>query len=493
MIHPDTADSAHARLSPGSATWLLAGALLLVAGSAHGQDIDPQRRDMARPLIENVITETRDEATEPAVSRKAEREAEDQEAVPTAETEPTPEPDSPPEESGPRQPRVERGGSLIGSGPSSIPPPAFSSTDDQASIVSTDRTPSNAVGDFEPGELVLISEDMPDAVAMARELAGYRLRIKSRQTLEQLGLVISVFRLPTGADTLALLTEIRQQTPNIRLDVNQRYRLMAGPRQRYGQEMIGLSMDSTSCLGNVRVGLLDTAVNPGHPALAGRSIDMAQFAGPTPAPTDHGTAIASLWVGDPDQGFTPLMQEASISVAAVFRQRGNDTDTTTDILARGMDWLLGQGVEAINLSLGGRENRILDLVLQRLLAQEILLVAAAGSLGPEGPAVYPAAHPGVIAVTAVDANKRHYERANLGDYLDFAAPGVHVWAATENGTAYHSGTSYAVPFVLAALMAEKRLYNDWLQNSFESALDLGPLGKDPIYGWGLVRWPAGCG
>jgi len=269
---------------------------------------------------------------------------------------------------------------------------------------------------------------------------------------------------------------------------------MFGSRQRYGQEMIDLPMNlkSTACLDNVRVGLLDSAVNLGHPALAGRSITQAQFARLTPSPSDHGTAIASLWVGDPDQGFTPLMREAALSVAAVFRQRGNDIDTTTDNLATGLDWLLGQEVDAINLSLGGRENRILGLVLQRLLEKEILLVAAAGNFGPESPPVYPAAHPGVIAVTAVDADRRRYEQANRGDYIDFAAPGVQVWAASAEGTRYHSGTSYAAPFALASLLAGKRLSSRWQQQAQHSTIDLGAPGKDDYFGWGLIQWPDGC-
>ncbi|MDR9439014.1 MAG: S8 family serine peptidase [Halomonas sp.] len=443
-------------------------------------------------MLEEIITETPEKAPEKAADRQTDQKPARPDTAPEAKTQPPAEPDAPPQESGPVHPRVERGGSLMGRGPSSLSPPDWSSADDETSMASADQDPPSETEDFEPGELVLISNDMPGAVAMARELAAYRLRIKSRQALKRLGLVVSVFRLPPDAGTLALLAKIRRQSPNMNLDVNQRYRLMGGPRQRYGQDMIGLSTGNTSCLDNARVGLIDTAVSLVHPALAGRSIDLAEFAGPTPAPTDHGTAIASLWVGDPDQGFTPLMREAALSVAAVFRQRGNTIDTTTDTLALGLDWLLGQEVEAINLSLGGRKNRVLDLLLQQLLAKEILLVAAAGNLGSEGPAVYPAAHPGVIAVTAVDANQRRYQRANRGEHLDFAAPGVHVWAASADGTYYHSGTSYAAPFVLATLLAEKHLSSRWQQQAQLGAIDLGIPGKDDNFGWGLIQWPDAC-
>jgi len=509
VIRPDRSGSSRHGQRPGHAGglmagMLLAGSLMAMAGIANGQDREPQRRDTARPLIEEVVTETREEATQQATDGRAvpatvrpETERSDTQRPTTEPVTETPAPlpatDTRQQESGPDRPRVERGGSLMGRGPASLPPSAGSDAEAPSAIPSVARDTASRTGDFEPGELVLVSDDMPAAQAVARDLAAYRLRIKSRRALPRLGLVISVFRLPNDADTLALLAEIRRQAPDLSLDVNQRYQLMAGARQRYGQAMIGLPEGDATCLNNVRVGLLDTTVNLAHPALAGQAIDLMQFADSAPAPGDHGTAIASLWVGAADQGFTPLMSQAALSVAAVFRQRGNVNDTTTDILAGGLDWLLGQEVDAINLSLGGRENRILDRVLQQLLAEDILLVAAAGNLGPEGPAVYPAAHPGVVAVTAVDANQRPYERANRGDYLDFAAPGVQVWAASENGTAYHTGTSFAAPFVLAALMGERRLGRNGLQSARESALDLGPPGKDTTYGWGLVRWPAGCG
>jgi subtilisin family serine protease len=68
-----------------------------------------------------------------------------------------------------------------------------------------------------------------------------------------------------------------------------------------------------------------------------------------------------------------------------------------------------------------------------------------GNGGKEAPA-YPAAHPDVIAVTAIDADARIYKKANRGEYIDLAAPGVDVWAAKAGGGgSYRSGTSFAVP------------------------------------------------
>ncbi|MGM0982758.1 MAG: S8 family serine peptidase [Pseudomonadota bacterium] len=377
-------------------------------------------------------------------------------------------------------------GSLMGQGPSSLPLPGYRTP--------ADPTPSRAAVDqeYEPEELLLVSSSMSEAIQAARDLGALRFRIKHRQALEHLDMVLSVFRLPADSDARRQLQIATQRLPRLQLELNHRYGLLAS-RQQMAQGMIQFSHAETGCLSDAHVGLLDTAVNLQHPALIDRDIELLQLAPSPPASRSHGTAIASLWVGNHEMGFLPMMPRARVSVAAVFRQGDARPDTTTDILLAGLDWLLGQGVEAINLGLGGPYNRLLDLALDRLLARDVLLVASAGNQGPGASPTYPAAQPGVFAATAVDASRQLYRQANRGPYIDFAAPGVQVWAASETGTAYHTGTSFAAPFVLAVLLAEKRLGQDWGQNARESALDLGPKGKDDSYGWGLVRWPTACG
>jgi hypothetical protein len=54
-----------------------------------------------------------------------------------------------------------------------------------------------------------------------------------------------------------------------------------------------------------------------------------------------------------------------------------------------------------------------------------------------------------------------------------------------------SGTSYAVPFVTAAF-ARAMTGSDRdaaLLNLARAAVDLGAPGRDPVFGWGLVRAP----
>jgi subtilisin family serine protease len=91
---------------------------------------------------------------------------------------------------------------------------------------------------------------------------------------------------------------------------------------------------------------------------------------------------------------------------------------------------------------------------------------------------------------------RSYRYANRGDHIDIAAPGVDIWTAFPGGrAAYHSGTSFAVPYVTAVLATTyKGLAVKNKAEFFKRATvqDLGEPGRDPMYGRGLLIAPASC-
>ena len=96
-------------------------------------------------------------------------------------------------------------------------------------------------------------------------------------------------------------------------------------------------------------------------------------------------------------------------------------------------------------------------------------------------------------MTAIDRRDQAYRRANRGDYIAFAALGVDLVSATGSfGGQPVSGTSFAAPTVAAALL--RRLVDGHeasavaaLDSLRGSARDLGPAGRDPIYGWGAIE------
>jgi subtilisin family serine protease len=156
-----------------------------------------------------------------------------------------------------------------------------------------------------------------------------------------------------------------------------------------------------------------------------------------------------------------------------------------------------QEVEVVNLSMAGPDNGVVRLATERALQQGLILVAAAGNGASATEPAYPAAYSAVIAVTAVSADGNVYAYANRGPYIDFAAPGVRLWTAVPNGGRFQSGTSFAAPYVtsMAALaLAGSAEHNVEAVHSRlrQDALDLGPPGRDDVFGWGLVRMQPVC-
>jgi hypothetical protein len=241
----------------------------------------------------------------------------------------------------------------------------------------------------------------------------------------------------------------------------------------------------------LRIGMIDSLVDASHPALDGAHIQSRSFA-PEGArlPSFHGTAIASIIAGN-GAGYRGIAPRSEMYAAAVFEQderRGEIASTVS--LVRALDWLLSSGVDVINISLAGPPNRLLEAALERASERDVLILAAAGNGGPVAEPMYPAAYKSVVAVTAVDARGQVFRLANRGDYLDLAAPGVGMLhARSGGGYASSSGTSFAVPFAATAVARLRQLQPaaNALELLFRSAQDLGPPGRDNIYGYGLLR------
>jgi subtilisin family serine protease len=167
------------------------------------------------------------------------------------------------------------------------------------------------------------------------------------------------------------------------------------------------------------------------------------------------------------------------------------TGGSTDRVVLAFATLTRAGVAVINVSLVGPRNNALARVVSAVQARGVLVVAAVGNDGPAAPPLYPAALPGVIAVTGVDAHDRVLPEAGRGHHVVFAAPGADLRAADlQHGYVLVRGTSYAAPIVaglLGGLLGpEPGGGPRALQALQVTARDLGSRGRDEVYGYGLV-------
>lgn len=348
------------------------------------------------------------------------------------------------------------------------------------------------------GRVEYVAVGPPAAVGQAAAaLQGAGASLLRDRPLSALGRRALVLVLPPGLSLAGARDLLAQAAPGVALDIHARYRFAEGAAPRlYAPDLVALPQGCRPA-GRITVGIIDGPVAANHPAFAGVALrrDSVLLPGEVPPAADHGTAVAALVGGaeaaGPYAGFAAGVGLHAVSAFTVVQGReGADVDR----IGAGLDLLLGRGVRVVNLSFAGPANTALADLLAAASGRGAVLVAASGNAGGEA-RLLPAAAPGVIAVTAVDARGRSWRKATGGGHLDFAAPGVEVFAAQAGGGAYVSGTSYAAPIVTAfaaRLMARGAGSAGAVRESLAAgALDLGATGHDSRFGWGLARAP-GC-
>jgi Subtilase family len=358
---------------------------------------------------------------------------------------------------------------------------------------------------YEIGQLILSWPRQIDAIASpAIDATGGILIMRS--SLENLGMTIAVVNYPNDAQAKAAMTSLRAINSMMVADRHAiAYPLqvpVASPAKHYAHDLLKASSQAGAKLPiAIVIGIVDTDVsNSASLALASFKSKRVFPESDKPALADHGNGVAAVLAAT-GNGFEGLAQGAHLRSASVMRELAPGINASnTALIALGLDWLAGEKVSVMNLSIGAAHDAVLAGVIAKVQALGIVVVAAAGNGGPEAPPTFPAAYPGVIAATAVDANKRTYRRANRGAYVGIAAPGVDVWlpvAEKGNKGKYMSGTSFAAPFVAAAVaqaMAQQTLQqnqpsnaasNAYLQNLCGKASNLGAPGNE--HGCGLLQ------
>lgn len=267
------------------------------------------------------------------------------------------------------------------------------------------------------------------------------------------------------------------------------------------RQMIAWPASHSGCGPMPLIGMVDTGLNADHAALSGADLELHRI---DPAASDeasdllHGTAVASLLVGNSDSRSPGLIPQARLVAVDAFYRDGADQRADAFALIEALDYLAAQDVRIVNLSLAGPPNTALERQLHQMDQDGVLIVAAAGNNGPSAEPAFPAAYENVVAVTAVDRRGQIYRRANRGAHIDLAAPGVDVWtAASISGARTKTGTSYAAPFVTAAaaLLLQRQpdlQVGDLRKLLSEGARDLGDQGHDAVFGQGLLTPPPVC-
>jgi subtilisin family serine protease len=289
-------------------------------------------------------------------------------------------------------------------------------------------------------------------------------------------------------------------------------------------------------LSPVRVAIIDSGIDGGHPEFRGRVAISRSWVGGS-ALTDeegHGTFVAGMIAAalNNNEGIAGIAFPAQLVVAKIAR-----SDQTIEIRdeAAAIRWAADMGARVINLSIGGLRDpfnprrdtfsRLEAKAIEYAVRRGAVLVAAVGNSdeAPQTPwpyASYPAALPHVIGVSALTPTGNvplFSDRDRI--YNDVSAPGQEIYSTMPRALTsfrplcqnqgysdcgpdefrHAAGTSFAAPQVAAAaalLFALKpTLQSDQVMNIIErSTTDVNasngckqcPLLRDTFSGWGRL-------
>jgi subtilisin family serine protease len=215
------------------------------------------------------------------------------------------------------------------------------------------------------------------------------------------------------------------------------------PRQWYlGRDRALDIFDAAKQLIPVRVAVIDSGVDVGHPELHGRIAAQKSFVGGTMNDQfGHGTFVAGeiAAIAGNGAGIAGIAPPARLVIAKVVEPDGTIPPKAE---ARAIRWAVRQHARVINLSFGSvrdpangvndgyssAERRAIEYAVRR----GVLVVAAVGN-GTDAPsrpwpyASYPAAFPHVLGVSTYGKSGRVPMFSNRdGQYVDISAPGMDI-------------------------------------------------------------------
>ena len=251
----------------------------------------------------------------------------------------------------------------------------------------------------------------------------------------------------------------------------------------------------------ITIAVLDTGINRNHDIFTNTNIlSGINLIDPNKDETDdrgHGTAVA---------GIIAESINKDISILPIKVLDNNGIGTFQDIL-NGLDYAESQGVDIANLSLAVNladiyPNHNKDVIYDNIAAIErifskykMLMVCSSGNDGLSNDNVfsYPAISNYTISVGSIDKDEKMSDFSNYGSTLDFVAPGRELIVADHtinNAFREAKGTSFSAPYISAAAARIKNIHNNYTNDNIkyylvDIAKDLGTVGKDKYYGYGV--------
>lgn len=358
--------------------------------------------------------------------------------------------------------------------------------------LSTAPTRAATVQFFDKDEVIALIPATAQIDKYKTEAAAIGFHLLEDLALDGLGERMLRFTYPQPLDAKGAIAALEALDATSTVGINHAYQMAAlDGLEKFDYANDLMRWPVNGCRAQGPIGMLDTGIDQAALLNTGATVITKDFTRGVAAVTRHGTEVAAI-LTDPQRISGVTLYNATV----VGQTTDGQALTGVDSIILALNWLSTNGVRVVNVSLTGPYNKLLDRGIVRATSAGMVIVAAVGNDGSRASPRYPAALDNVIAVTAIDANKKIFRDAVRGGHVDLAAPGVDIPVILSDGTHFVTGTSIAVPFVTARIATDPALFGrspPHIRASLAaSAEDLGPPGADRIFGSGLSVAASRC-
>jgi thermitase len=262
------------------------------------------------------------------------------------------------------------------------------------------------------------------------------------------------------------------------------------------------------------IAVLDSGTQMNHPDLNGAYLDQWDYFHNDAVAEDdmgHGTHVSGVAAAFTNnvRGIAGTAPDAFLlNYKVCTQQQGCPLSAQIPAITDAAD----MGADVINMSLAGYGRSDAQArAVNYAWNTGTVVVAAAGNDATNQPA-YPAAYTNAIAVSGTDYQNGDSDFSNYGTWVDVAAPAGELQGTLSapryqvlstyptyfdtSGYVSLSGTSFAAPMVsgVAGLLASQNRSAARIRQRIQStATDIGPVGRDNLFGTGLLNAQAAVG
>lgn len=321
---------------------------------------------------------------------------------------------------------------------------------------------------------------------LTRELADqYSLQVIDDWPMDVLNVHCVLYRLPDSGEPGRIIAALRLDPRVESVQQMRHFRLQSAAQPVYNdpyhelqRSWWGASLAAAHRLStgkNVKVGIIDTAVERGHQDLRAALATVKRFV-PEERGSEgdyHGTSVAGIIAAQAGNGvgIVGVAPDAKLyALEACWSTQRGYAECDSFTLAKALSWAINENLQVVNLSLAGPNDPLLGRLIDAALKRGISIVAADGA---QDNLSFPASVPGVIAVREAEEYDASVGRSKEVLY----APGRDIMTTVPWGTYdFVSGSSMAAAHV-SGLVALLRSYDPSLsgagvQKLLEQALNV---------------------